>query len=77
MSSDIHPIAVVLARTLLTVVALIGLTLGLGLYFSGVVVPIWQWMLIVSAVILSLLSACFESSTGVVATVVTFLYPFH
>lgn len=75
MSSEIHPVAVALARTLLVVVAVITLALGVGLYFSGMIVPTWQWVLIVSVGTLSLLSACFESASGVVATVIIFFYP--
>jgi hypothetical protein len=75
MSFQKSPVAVALARTLLVVIAVITLALGAGLYFSGVVVPAWQWALIASVGTVSLLSACFESATGVVATVIMFFSP--
>lgn len=75
MSSEIHPTAVALARALLAVVGMIALAAGIALYFSAVEVTAWQWVLIVSVATLSLLSAYFESSSGVVATMIMLIYP--
>lgn len=59
MEFEKSPVAVALARTLLVVMAVISFALGAGLYFSGVAVPTWQWVLIASVGAVSLLSACF------------------
>jgi hypothetical protein len=75
MSFEKSPVAVALARTLLVVIAVITFALGAGLYFSGVVLPTWQWVLLASVGTVALLSACFESASGVVATVIMFFSP--
>lgn len=75
MEISTHPVAVAIARALLLVVGLVTLTLAAALYFSGVEAPLWVWLLTGAIGILSLLSACFESGSGVVATVVIFFYP--
>lgn len=75
MQSTTHPVAVAIARALLFIVGFVTLTLGAALYFSGVEAPLWVWLLTVSIGILSIVSACFESGSGVVATVVIFFYP--
>jgi hypothetical protein len=48
MSFEKSPVAVALARTLLVVIAVITFALGAGLYFSGVILPTWQWVLLAS-----------------------------
>lgn len=75
MSSETHPLAVAIARAVLVVAGMIALALGIGVYFSGAAVPAWKCVLSGSFGALLLLSACFESASGVVATVMIFFYP--
>lgn len=75
MSSEINPVAVTLARTLLIVVGVVLLAVGGGMYFPGVSAAAWVWLLTFGLGILALLSAYFDSSSGVVATVIIFFYP--
>ncbi|MFC0132872.1 hypothetical protein [Massilia eurypsychrophila] len=64
-----------LAHGLLLVLALGAFALGAALYFSGSAVTTWQWVLIACVGTFSFLSACFESSTGAVASVLMFFRP--
>jgi hypothetical protein len=73
--AEINPFVVKLARALLTLTGVVLLILCAGLFFSGVEITDWAWMLTFSLGILSLLSACFESPPGVVTTVIIFFYP--
>lgn len=75
MQSIPSPVAVTMARVLLLIVGFAALALATALYFSDVATPYWVWLLTIGIGILALLSACFESSSGVVATVVIFFYP--
>lgn len=73
--AEINPSVVKLARALLTLTGVVLLSLCAGLYFSGVEVTSWTWILTFTLGILSLLSAYFESPTGVVTTVIIFFHP--
>lgn len=73
--AEINPFVVKLARVLLTLSGVVLLTSCAGLYFSGVEITDWAWILTFSLGILSLLSAYFESPPGVVTTVIIFFYP--
>lgn len=73
--AEINPTVVKLARALLTLTGVVLLSFCAAVYFSGVEVNSWTWILTFSLGILSLLSAYFESPTGVVTTVIIFFYP--
>lgn len=75
MEPEPHPVAVAIARTFLLVVGFSTLALCAALYFSGVEASLWTWSLMVGIGAVSILSACLESASGVVATVVVFFYP--
>ena len=75
MSSEMHPRAVTLARILLIVVGIFLLAVGAGMYFSGATAATWVWALTIGLGAFSLISAYFDSSSGVVATVIIFFYP--
>jgi hypothetical protein len=74
-AAEINPSVVRLARALLTLTGVVSLSLCAGLYISGVEIISWAWILTFCLGILSLLSAYFESPTGVVTTVIIFFHP--
>jgi uncharacterized protein (DUF983 family) len=77
MASEINPFAVRLARAVLILWGIILVAIGAGFYFSGMDVPTWVWVAVIGAGVLSLLLACLDSASGVVATVMIFFYPIN
>lgn len=75
MNSPPSPVAVAIARVFLVAIGVAASGLAAVLYFTGADEPLWVWPLLISIGIVAILSACFEPSSGVVATAFTFFYP--
>ncbi|MYN29643.1 hypothetical protein [Duganella levis] len=75
MQTEPHPAVLVIARALLLVLGFSILAGCTALYFFGVEATFLTWLLAISIGILLIVSACFDSASGVVATIIIFFYP--
>jgi hypothetical protein len=75
MQTEPHPVVIAIARALLLVLGFSVLTGCAALYFFGVEASFWTWLLAIAIGFMLVASACFDSASGVIATIIIFFCP--
>lgn len=76
MQTELHPIAVTMARALLFAIGVVALALPAALHFYNLEIPVWAWLVCACIGVFSLVSAMMESASAVLASVLVFFSPF-